>query len=483
MNVCILTRSNLFFVCAVALPQHPHCLYDSPARRRPNFLLLCESFMRLNHRIFSLAAASLILSSVAGCGDKPAQAQGPAGGAPPPPPEVAVVSVAPERIAVVTELPGRLEATRIAQVRARVPGIVLKRTFREGSDVKAGDVLYQIDPASFKANLSSADAGVARAEANLAAANLKVQRYRPLVETNAISKQEFDDALTAQKQALADVATGKAARDTARLNLGYATVNAPISGRIGRALVTEGALVGQGEATPLAVIQQLDPIYATLSQSSTDLLQLKRSLANGTLQRAGKDQAKVLLVTEDGKVAPDAGKLLFSDVTVDESSGSVSIRAEFPNPQRNLLPGMFIRARLEQAVRNDAILVPQQAVTRGADGASVFVVGNDDKVSTRNITIDGAQDNRWIVRDGLKAGDRVVVEGLQKIKPGAAVKTVAWKQPKAPAAAYPTAPATPASAGSAPAATGAPGATAAAGSNSGNSGNGAGKSSASTQTK
>jgi membrane fusion protein (multidrug efflux system) len=430
--------------------------------------------MRLIRPIFSLAAGALLLSSLAGCGEKPAQAQAPGGGAPPPP-EVAVLSVAPERIAVVTELPGRLEATRIAQVRARVPGIVLKRTFREGSDVKAGDVLYQIDPASFKANLSSADAGVARAEANLAAANLKVQRYRPLVETNAISKQEFDDALTAQKQALADVATGKAARETARLNLGYATVNAPISGHIGRALVTEGALVGQGEATPLAVIQQLDPIYATLSQSSTDLLQLKRSLANGTLQSAGKDQAKVLLVMEDGKVSSDAGKLLFSDVTVDESSGSVSIRAEFPNPQRNLLPGMFIRARLEQAVRNDVILVPQQAVTRGADGASVFVVGNDDKVTTRNIAIDGAQNNRWIVREGLKAGDRVVVEGLQKIKPGAVVKAVAWKQPQARST---TASAAPISAAPAPAASaGATGSGAATG------GNGAGKSSAPTQTR
>ncbi|MDB5824738.1 MAG: efflux transporter periplasmic adaptor subunit [Herminiimonas sp.] len=433
--------------------------------------------MRLIRPIISLATGALILSSLAGCGDKPVQAQAPGGGAPPPP-EVSVVSVAPERIGVVTELPGRLEATRIAQVRARVPGIVLKRTFREGSDVKAGDVLYLIDPASFKANLSSADAGVARAEANLAAANLKVQRYRPLVETNAISKQEFDDALTAQKQALADVATGKAARETARLNLGYATVNAPISGRIGRALVTEGALVGQGEATPLAVIQQLDPIYATLSQSSTDLLQLKRSLANGTLQSAGKDQAKVQLVTEDGNVSPDAGKLLFSDVTVDESSGSVSIRAEFPNPQRNLLPGMFIRARLEQAVRKDVILVPQQAVTRGADGSSVFVVGNDDKVSTRNIIIDGAQNNRWIVREGLKAGDRVVVEGLQKIKPGAAVKAVAWKQPQAPAGASTVAASPPTSAGTAPAApAGTPGSTAAAGSN------GAGKSSAPTQTR
>jgi membrane fusion protein (multidrug efflux system) len=411
--------------------------------------------MHLIHRTFTVAAGALILSSLA-------RAQAPGGGMPPP--EVSVVTMAPERIAVVTELPGRLEATRIAQVRARVPGIVLKRTFREGSDVKAGEVLYQIDPAPLKATLASADAGLARADANLAQANLKVQRYRPLVETNAISKQEYDDALTAQKQATADVATAKASRETARLNLGYATVTAPISGRIGRALVTEGALVGQGEATPLAVVQQLDPIYATLSQSSTDLLQLKRSLASGALQSAGKDKARVKLVTDDGRVFPDAGRLLFSDVTVDESSGSVSIRAEFPNTQHNLLPGMFVRARLEQAVREAAILVPQQAVTRGADGSSVFVVGDDNKVSSRTITIDGAQDNRWIVRDGLKAGDRVVVEGLQKIKQGAAVKALAWKPPVAPAAKASAAPA-------------APGASAAPG------GNGADKSGAPAQTK
>lgn len=380
--------------------------------------------MRLLCRLTSVAAGVALLLSLSGCGEKSAQAQG--AGAPPPA-EVGVVTVHPQRLAVVTELPGRLEATRVAQVRARVPGIVLKRKFQEGAEVKAGQVLYEIDPTAYKATLASAEAALERAEANLAQANLKVQRYRPLVQTNAISKQEFDDALTAQKQTTADVASAKAARETARLNLGYATVTAPISGRIGRALVTEGALVGQGEATPLAVIQQLDPIYATLSQSSTELLQLKRALASGALQRVGNNQAKVNLVTEDGTVYPQAGKLLFSDVTVDETSGSVTIRALFPNPDRMLLPGMFVRARLEQGVRDNVILVPQQAVTRGADGSTVMVVGPNDKVSVRKLDIAGAQGTDWILKSGLKDGERIVVDGVQKARPGSAVKPVPWK--------------------------------------------------------
>lgn len=357
-----------------------------------------------------------------------------------PPPEVSIVTVAPERMVVTTELPGRLEATRIAQVRARVPGIVQKRVFQEGSEVKAGDILFRIDAAPFQAAYNSTQAALAKAEANLAQANLKVQRYQPLVETNAISKQEFDDALTAQKQATADVAAAKAARETARLNLGYATVNAPISGRIGRAQVTEGALVGQGEATPLATIQQLDPIYATLTQSSTEFLQLQRAMASGQLKSAGKGQAKVNLVTEDGRVYPHAGKLLFSDLSVDESSGAVRLRAEFPNPDRFLLPGMYVRARLEQAVKDSAITVPQQAVQRTPTGASVMLVSADGKVAAQPVKVDAAHGNAWVISDGLKAGDRVIVEGLQKAQPGMTVKPVPWKaagnaNPAQPAAA------------------------------------------------
>lgn len=372
-----------------------------------------------------------MLFSLAGCGEKNAAAQTPGGGMPPP--EVAVVTVQPERIVMTTELPGRLEATRVAQVRARVPGIVLKRTFEEGSDVKAGEVLFRIDAAPFQATYNSAQATLARAEANQAQANLKVQRYKPLVETNAISKQEYDDALTAQKQTAADVAAAKAAVETAKLNLGYATVNAPISGRIGRALVTEGALVGQGEATPLAMIQQLDPIYVNMTQSASELLQLKRAMESGKLKRVGRDQAKVTLVMEDGTAYPHAGKLLFSDVSVDENTGAVTLRAKFPNPDRFLLPGMYARARLEQAVDEKAITVPQQAVVRNQDTASVMLVGADGKVKAQTVKTGSAQDDKWIILDGLKAGDRVIVEGLQKAQPGAPVKAVPWKNPAASA--------------------------------------------------
>jgi membrane fusion protein (multidrug efflux system) len=376
-------------------------------------------------RFSAFVAIILMAFGLTGCGEKNAAAQAPGPGMPPP--EVSVVTVAPERIVMTTELPGRLEATRVAQVRARVPGIVLKRTFQEGSDVKAGEVLFQIDPAPFQANYNSAQATLARAEANQAQANLKVQRYKPLVDTNAISKQEYDDALTAQKQTTADMAAAKAAVETARLNLGYATVKAPISGRIGRALVTEGALVGQGEATPLAMIQQLDPIYVNLTQSASELLQLRRAMESGQLKRVGPDQAKVTLVMEDGTSYSHSGKLLFSDMSVDEGTGAVTLRAKFPNPDRFLLPGMYARARLEQAVDEKAITVPQQAVIRNQDEASVMLVGPDGKVSTRTIKTGSAQNDKWIVLEGLKAGDQVIVEGLQKAKPGASVKPVPWK--------------------------------------------------------
>jgi membrane fusion protein (multidrug efflux system) len=394
----------------------------------------------------AIAAAAFTLSVLSGCGDKISSAQ--AQGAGMPPPEVSVVTVAPERIAMTTDLPGRLEAARIAQVRARVPGIVTKRVFREGSEVKAGDVLFRIDAAPFQATYNSAQAALARAEANQAQANLKAERFKSLVATNAISKQEYDDAQTAQKQTAADVAAAKATRETARLNLGYATVTAPISGRIGRALVTEGALVGQGEATPLALVQQLDPIYVNVTQSSTEALQLQRAMANGQLQSAGKGQAKVTLLMEDGSAYPHPGKLLFTDMTVDQSSGAITLRAEVPNPDRFLLPGMYVRARIDQAVKEQAIAVPQQAVQRDPGGASVMLVGADGKVAVQPVKADTAQGNVWIVSEGLKAGDRVIVEGFQKVRPGAVVKPTPWKQtasnpaqPKAEAASPAPAPA------------------------------------------
>ena len=367
-----------------------------------------------------------VLFALAGCGEKKSDAPA-QGAAMPPPPEVAVVTVTPKSLTLTTELPGRLEASRVAQVRARAAGIVLKRVFREGSEVKAGDVLFRIDPAPFQATHDSARAALAKAEANLAQATLKAQRFKPLVETNAISRQEYDDAVTAEKQAAADVAAAKAALQTASLNLGYATVTAPISGRIGRAQVTEGALVGVGEATPLAIVQQVDPIYVTLTQSSTEVLRLRRAMAGGQLANVGKGQAKITLVTEDGREYPRPGKLLFSDLSVDESSGAITLRAEFPNPDRLLLPGMYVRAQLGQAVKEQAITVPQQAVIRTQEGASVMLVDDNGKVAVRPIKADTAQGDTWIVSDGLKSGDRVIVEGLQKVKPGATVRVAPWK--------------------------------------------------------
>lgn len=388
--------------------------------------------MTSHQRLARLVAVLAVLSMFAGCSEKPKTGAAPGAGMPPA--EVAVVTVASERLAVSNELPGRLEANRVAQVRARVPGIVLQRSFTEGSQVKAGDVLFRIDPASFQATHDSAQAALAKAEANLAQASLKLQRYQPLVELNAISKQEYDDASAAQKQAAADVAAARAARQSASLNLNYATVTAPISGQIGRALVTEGALVGQGETTPLATIQQLDPIFVNLTQSSAEWLQLRQAMASGQLKSAGQDQAKVTLVTEDGNTYPQSGKLLFSDITVDQSTGAITLRASVPNPDHLLLPGMFVRARLEQAVNEHAISVPQQAVQRTPDGASVLLVGADGKVVAQQVKADVAQGDRWIVSQGLKAGDRVIVEGLQKVKPGAAVKAVPWQAPAAPSA-------------------------------------------------
>ncbi|WUR12034.1 efflux RND transporter periplasmic adaptor subunit [[Empedobacter] haloabium] len=382
--------------------------------------------MRSVPRRIPFATVVATLSLLAACGKKDTAPPAP------PPPTVSVITVAPAAVAVTDELPGRVEASRIAQVRARTPGIVLKRVFQEGGDVKAGDVLFRIDPAEFQANYASAQAAVAKAEANLAQADLKVKRYKPLLAAQAVSQQEYDDAVTAQKQAAADLATARAARQTASLTLGYATVTAPISGRVGRALVTEGALVGQGEATPMATVQQLDPIYVTITQSSTELAQLRQALASGRLKSAGRDQARVTLLTENGDEYGQPGKLLFSDVSVDETTGSVSMRAEFPNPKRTLLPGMYVRARLEQGVNEAAITVPQQAVVRGAEGSSVMVVGGDNKVLARPVKAEASSGDKWIVSDGLKGGERIIVEGFQKAKPGALVTPQPW-QPAAPA--------------------------------------------------
>ncbi|MGZ5187449.1 MAG: efflux RND transporter periplasmic adaptor subunit [Caldimonas sp.] len=393
-----------------------------------------------------VAAATLI----AACGQKPDAGKAPGGG--PPPPEVGVVSVAPRPVGLVTELPGRLEASRVAQVRARVAGIVLKRLFTEGSDVKAGQPLFQIDSASYQATVASAQASLARAQANVTQATAQAERYKPLLEANAISKQDYVNAVAAQKQAEADVAAAKAAVQSGQINLGYASVTAPISGRIGRALVTEGALVGQGEATPLALVQQINPMYVNFTQSTTDVLKLRRAIASGKYKRAGGDSASVRIVLEDGSEYPQPGKLLFSDLSVDPTSGQITLRAEVPNPSGVLLPGMYVRVRLEQAETPTGIVVPQQAVTRGSTGDSVMVVSADGKVTPRPVKVGTAQGGDWVILEGLATGEMVMVDGFQKLRGNAPVKPVPWQPAgSAPAGSAPGAsgPAAPASAASA----------------------------------
>ncbi len=389
-----------------------------------------------------LGLSALLVSMLAACGQ--GGNEGKAAGAKPagpamPPAQVGVVKVELERVPVMAELPGRLEAVRTAQVRARVAGILQKRQFTEGADVKAGESLFQIDSATYKAALESAQATQAKAEANLAQATALVERYQPLQAAKAISPQEFLNAQVAQRQAQADVAAAKAAVQTARINLGYASVVAPISGRIGRALVTEGALVGQGEATQLAVIQQVNPLYVNFTQPANEVIKLKKAMEAGTLKKAGKHAAAVRVVLDDGSEYPLQGKLLFSDLTVDPTSGQVSLRAELPNPDGLLLPGMYVRVRLEQAEVEGGMLLPQQAVTRSNQADTVMVVDAEGKLSPRPIKLGGARGNQWVVLGGLQPGEQVMVDGFQKImmNPKAPVKAVPWT---------PTAPVTPSSA-------------------------------------
>ncbi len=347
--------------------------------------------------------------------------------APPPLAQVGVVTVALGDVRLMTELPGRLEASRVAQVRARATGILQKRLFREGSDVTAGEALFTIDSAPYAAAYASAQASLARAQANLEQATSLAQRYQPLVKANAVSKQEFANAEAAQKQAEADVAVGKAAVQTAKITLDYTAVTAPISGRIGRALVTEGALVGQGDFTQLAVIQQINPMYINFTQSAAEVMKLRKALEAGQLKRASGDEAvKVRLVLEDGSVYSQAGRLLFSDLSVDQATGQITLRAEVPNPKGLLLPGLYVRVRLEQAQASNAMLLPQQAVTRSTQGDTVMVVARDGKVAPRKIKVGESQGNRWVILDGLQAGEQVMVDGFQKLRGPAPVKPVPW---------------------------------------------------------
>ncbi len=395
----------------------------------------------------SVLALAVVLSAC-GKSDAPAAAAAPGGGMPAP--EVGVVTVAPGDVGLTTELPGRLEASRVAQVRARAAGILQERLFREGSDVKAGQALFRIDAAPYSAALQSAQASLARSQANLTQAAALADRYAPLVKENAISQQEYATAVASQKQAEADVAAGKAAVQTANINLGYARVTAPISGRIGRALVTEGALVGQGEATQLAVIQQINPMYVNFTQSAAEVFRLRKAMESGQLKGAGSEAASVQVVMEDGSVYEQPGRLLFSDLTVDSATGQVTLRAEVPNAKGTLLPGLYVRVRLEQAKAGNAITLPQQSVTRTAQGDTVSVVGADGKIESRKVKVGGQQNGQWVILDGVKAGEQIMVDGFQKLQmmpPGTPVKAVPWQKPgssaPAPAAAAPAA-ATPA---------------------------------------
>lgn len=399
--------------------------------------------MRWGIAMGGLSAALLLLGC--GAGDAPAGAAA-AGGRPPP--QVGVVTVALGDVGLVTELPGRLEASRVAQVRARATGILQKRLFREGSDVKAGQALFAIDPAPYAAAQQTADAQLARAQANLSQAAALAERYQPLVDANAISQQEYANAVAAHKQAQADVAAGNAAVQTASINLNYASVTAPISGRIGRALVTEGALVSQTEATPLAVVQQINPMYVNFTQSAAEVMKLRRAMEAGQFKRAsGAEAASVRVLLEDGSEYAHPGKLLFSDLTVDASTGQVTLRAEVPNPKGELLPGLYVRVQLEQAQVGNAITLPQQAVTRTQQGDKVMLVDAQGKISPRMVKIGAARNQQWVVLEGLKAGDQVMVDGFQKLQmmpPGAPVKAVPWQAPgsaPAPAASAATAPA------------------------------------------
>ncbi len=340
-------------------------------------------------------------------------------------PEVTVVTVHREPVPVTTELPGRTSAYRVAQVRARVDGIVLMREIKEGADVKAGQRLYQIDPAPYRAALDSALAALQRAQANLAAMSSQAERYKILIRGNGVSKQEYDNAIAAQAQAAADVAASEAAVQIARINLGYTDVVSPITGRIGPSQVTQGAYVQASAATPMATVQQIDPVYVDLNQSSVEGLQLRRDVASGRLKLNGPGQAKVTLLLEDGTRYTESGTLQFTDITVDPSTGSVTVRAIFPNPHHVLLPGMFVRARIDEGVDNTAMLVPQVGVTHNPQGqATALVVGPDNKVASRTLQTARTLGDKWVVQRGLDEDERVIVAGVQKAQPGMLVRAV-----------------------------------------------------------
>ncbi|GAA5786242.1 MexX family efflux pump subunit [Chitiniphilus shinanonensis] len=378
--------------------------------------------MKRPFRVTTLAAVLALIGSVglAGCGKS--QPQGAQGA--PQAVEVGVIKVGLQAVTLDTVLPGRTSPYQIAEVRPQVGGILQQRLFEEGADVKAGQVLYQIDPATYQAEFESAKAALAKADANVLTARNRASRYDDLVTINAVSKQDHDDATATLKQVEADVAGAKAALETARINLAYTRVTSPISGRIGRSSVTPGALLTANQAQAMATVQQLDPIYVDVTQSSTELMRLRRDLESGRLKQAG-GKARVRLLLEDGSAYAQEGRLEFSEVTVDQSTGNVTLRAVFPNPKQRLLPGMYVRAVLEEGVNEAAMLVPQQGVTRDARGGAVAMVVNaEGKVEARPLKTERTVGDQWLVSDGLKPGDQVIVEGVEKVRPGAPARAV-----------------------------------------------------------
>ncbi len=374
------------------------------------------------HRASLAAALSLIgMAVLTACG-KPPMGHGPTAQGTP---KVSTVVVQPQPVVLTTELPGRTSAVLVADVRPQVTGILQSRKFVEGSTVNKGDLLYQIDPATYRAALDSAEAALAKAQANQHTTRLKAERYRELKAINAVSQQDADDADAALLQANAEVASARAALETARIDLAYTRVTSPITGRIGKSSVTAGALVTANQSAALATVQQLDPMYVDVTQSSNTVLQLKRAIAQGQL---GDGTAKVKLVFDDGTTYPLEGKLQFSDVTVDPNTGSVTLRAEFPNPDGELLPNLYVRAVIEEGTMSQALLVPQQAVSRDATGKPhAYVVGADGKVQQRDLLTQRAIGNQWLVTGGLQAGDVLVVSGHQKVHPGALVEAIPYR--------------------------------------------------------
>ncbi len=372
-----------------------------------------ETPMNSDRRVLLCLLAGI--ACLTSCGRAP---QGPPRG----PAEVGVVTLRPERLVLTTELPGRTAAFLIAEVRPQVNGLIQARKFVEGSTVQAGALLYQIDPAPYQAAYDQAKAALAVAEANLPPARARAERLKGLVEIHAVGQQDYDEAAAALLRADASVASARASVESARINLSYTPLKAPITGRTGKSLVTPGALVAAYQPTPLVTIQQLDPIYVDVTQSSADLLRLRKKLESGLLKRGG--ESKVKLILEDGTTYPREGKLQFRDVTVDPTTGSVVLRMVFPNPDATLLPGMFVRATVEEGVLERALLAPQQGVTRDPKGNASAMVVADGKVALRTIEADRAVGDRWLVTSGLAEGDQVIVEGLQKVQPGAPAKAV-----------------------------------------------------------